>query len=172
MSNEQYQSGGKAELTQDENLVGTAFATDSLMNQLNKIIAKVPNFVPPSVAEGEICPISGTCSEEQLNQYRSAAVFLKALAAEAQAWRTKLPENYRPAIMAVLHGGIQVQVHSLAQVSFAGIRIEGSMQGAPCSFLAHQSTVQMLCYAEEILAEEAPKKRTIGFIWPDNNIEV
>lgn len=133
---------------------GPAFATDSLMNQLNKIIAKVPDFSPPSVAEGEICPVGGNCSEEQLNQYRSAAIFMKALAEEALAWRTKLPSNYRPAIMAVLYGGIQVQVHSLAQVSFAGIRIEGTMQGAPCSFLAHQSTIQMLCYAEEVLEEE------------------
>ena len=143
----------------------------NLMDYLNNAMAKVPDFSPPAVTHSDLFPIPPVCSQEEMNEFRSAAVFMKALAAEAQAWRRELPPNYRPAIIAVLHGGIQIQVHSLAQVSFEGIRIEGSMEGSPCSFLAHQSTVQMLCYAEEI-HEEAPPKRPIGFIWPDHNVQV
>jgi hypothetical protein len=143
------------------------------MDYLNKNLAKVPDFTPPTLTSQELCPIPAACSKEEENQYCSAAAFMKAISQEALAWRSKLPKNFRPAIMAVLHGGIQVQVQSLAQVSFDGIRIEGNMQGGPCSLLAHQSTVQMLCYAEEIKDEiDLPRKRAIGFIWPDNTVEV
>lgn len=143
------------------------------MDYLNKSLARVPDFTPPALSSSELCPLPAACSEEEKNAYCSAAIFMKAISQEALAWRSKLPENFRPAIMAVLHGGIQIRVGSLAQVSFNGIRIEGNMAGAPCSLLAHQSTVQMLCYAEEIKEEEdLPKKRPIGFIWSDNTVEV
>ena len=137
-------------------------------------LPRVPGISAPSIREGELCPLPAPCSQEEINQYRSAAVFMKSLADEARAWRDKLPSRYRPAILAVLHGGLQIHVHSLSQVSFDGIRIEGTMDGSPCSLLAHQSTVQMLCYAEEVPPpeEEAPPKRPIGFIWEDNSVEV
>ena len=82
----------------------------------------------------------------------------------------KLPESYRPAILAVLHGGVQIKVNTLSQVSFHGIRIEGELNGGPCSLLAHQSTVQILCYGHQVVEKEEP--RPIGFIWPDNEVEV
>ncbi len=143
----------------------------NLMEHLNTQMASVPGFKPPAVNQKELKDLTQASSFEETNQFRSAAVFLKSLAAEVRAWRKELPNEYRPAIIAVLHGGIQIQVQSLAQVSFDGIRIEGSLAGSPCSLLAHQSTVQMLCHAIEINPEEEPS-RPIGFIWSDHNDEV
>lgn len=110
-------------------------------------------------------------SPEQLNEYQSASELMRSISEEAIRWRDNLPNKYRPAILAVLHGGIQIQVETLSQISFHGIRIAGLMNGAPCAMFAHQSTVQLLCYAEEII-DEAPPKNPIGFIWPGHTVEV
>ena len=107
-------------------------------------------------------------TQEEINEYQSASVLMQALAEEALQWKERLPENYKPAILAILYGGIQIHVQTLSQVSFHGIRIEGSMNGAPCSLLAHQSTVQLLCYAEEIKGKRNP----IGFVWDNKRVEV
>jgi hypothetical protein len=72
--------------------------------------------------------------------------------------------------MAILHGGVQIHVMKLAQVSFDGIRIEGLLQGNPVTAFAHQSTVQMMCYAMEI--KEEKERNPIGFIWQDRDEEV
>jgi hypothetical protein len=85
-------------------------------------------------------------------------------------WKNNLPENYSPAILAVLYGGIQIQVKTLSQVSFHGIKVEGTLNGALCSLLAHQSTIQLLCYAEEV-KPDVPRN-PIGFIWDGKLIEV
>lgn len=113
----------------------------------------------------------GANKQENENEYQSASVIMRAIAEEALAWKEQLPENFRPAIIAIMHGGIQIHVSSLSQVSFHGIRIEGMLNGSPCSMYAHQSTVQILCYGEEI-KEPTEKKNPIGFIWEDNKIEV
>ncbi|MGH1487770.1 MAG: hypothetical protein ACRBCI_16280, partial [Cellvibrionaceae bacterium] len=133
-------------------------------------VPKVPNFSFPSQREAVLTQAISSISPEQLNEYRSASAFMQAIANEALMWKNQLPENFRPAILAVLNGGIQIKVHTLSQVSFHGIRIEGELNGGPCSLMAHQSTVQILCYGQEVIAKEEP--RPIGFIWPDNEVEV
>jgi hypothetical protein len=133
-------------------------------------VPKVPNFTFPSVPNSVLTQAISSIAPEQLNEYRSASAFMRAIAEEALMWKKQLPENFRPAILAVLHGGVQIQVHALSQVSFHGIRIEGELNGGPCSLLAHQSTVQILCYGQEIVEKEEP--RPIGFIWPDNEVQV
>ena len=144
---------------------------ESVMENLNKQVANVPGFTPPHVEkEALYCPLPDSCSQEEKNEFRSAAVFLASLATEVKAWRTQLPDNYQPAVMAILHGGVQVNVMRLAQVSFDGIRIEGLMQGNPVTLFAHQSTVQMMCFAMEIKKPE--ERNPIGFIWPDRDEEV
>ena len=70
--------------------------------------------------------------------------------------------EYQPAILAILYGGTQISVDRLTQESFHGIRVEGNIKGAPCVVLAHQASVQMLCFAEKIENEE--DKKRIGFI--------
>ena len=109
-------------------------------------------------------------TQEEVNEYQSAAVFMSALADSALEWKESLPEGFAPSILAVLYGGIQIQVTTLSQVSFHGIRIEGTFNGAPCTMLAHQSTVQVLCFAQEI-TEDSPKN-SIGFVWQDHRIDV
>jgi hypothetical protein len=115
-------------------------------------------------------PIIEIPSQEEVNGYQSAGVMMKAISESALAWKTQLPDAYQPAVMALLYGGVQIQVETLAQVSFHGIQIQGMLSGAQCSMLAHQSTVQILCYAQEI-TEENPRN-PIGFIWADNKVEV
>ena len=144
---------------------------ENVMENLNSQVANVPGFKPPHVEkEALYCPLPDSCSQEEKNEFRSAAVFLDSLATEVKAWRTQLPPNYQPAVMAILHGGVQVNVMSLAQVSFDGIRIEGLMQGNPVTLFAHQSTVQMMCFAMEL--KEPEERNPIGFIWPDRDEEV
>jgi len=104
------------------------------------------------------------------NEFRSAGALMKSIADEALSWRESLPDGFQPAIVAILQGGIQIDVLKLSQVSFHGIRIEGKMSGSACVMFSHQSNVQMLCHATEI-KEEAPK-RSIGFIWPDKEVHI
>lgn len=100
---------------------------------------------------------------EETNQFQGAAVLLRRLAESIRLWRSALPEDVQPAVIALLNGGMQIDVTSLAQESFHGIRIEGQIQGQACVVLAHQSTVQLLCIAQPVSAPERPK-RSIGFI--------
>ena len=141
----------------------------ALRKYITDFMVKVPGFKPPEAPQENYCPLPN-CSQEELNEFRSAGVLLQAIASEAKAWAAKLPPNYRPAIMALLHGGVQVQVHSLAQVSFDGIRVEGMMGESPCSILAHQDTIQLVCHAICTDPEEEP--HPIGFIWPNHNEKV
>ena len=113
-----------------------------------------PAPVPPAVLYA---------SEQALeNSYQSAAELMRQLAESIMSWRQQLPEGAQPAIMAILHGGLQIKVIRLSQESFHGIRIEGTMNGSPCMLLAHQATVQMLCYVEKL--PPGAKSRKIGFI--------
>ena len=144
---------------------------ESVMEDLTKKISPVPGFTPPHIGKDALyCPLPATCSQEEKNEYRSAAVFLASLASEVKAWRQQLPPEYQPAVFAILHGGLQVHVMKLAQVSFDGIRIEGLLGGNPVTLFAHQSTVQMMCFAMEV--KEPEQRNPIGFIWPDRDEEV
>jgi len=109
-------------------------------------------------------------SKEETNNYQSASILMRRLADSIAQWRSQLPEGEQPAIIAILHGGIQIQVNRLAQESFHGIRIDGTLNGSPCMMLAHQSTVQMLCYIEVV--EKPEFKRKIGFIIDGEESEV
>lgn len=104
------------------------------------------------------------------NEFQSAAVLMRAISNEAIDWKNNLPEGHRPAIMAFLHGGIQINVKALSQVSFHGIKVEGTLNGVPCSLLAHQSTIQLLCFAEVEKADNP--SNPIGFIWDGGSITV
>lgn len=136
-------------------------------NYLNGISAPKENFTPPANC---VFPKIENPTKEEANAYRSASVLIKSLADSALQWKESLPAGYEPAVLAILHGGIQIQVSNLSQVSFHGIRVQGTFNGSPCTMLAHQSTIQVLCYAQEITPEQP--KNPIGFIWEDNAIEV
>ncbi|WP_444996553.1 hypothetical protein [Aliikangiella sp. IMCC44359] len=106
----------------------------------------------------------------EANEYQSAGILMRRLADTITQWREQLPEDEEPAILAVMYGGIQISVERLAQESFHGIRIEGNMNGSPCMLLAHQSTVQMLCFVKKV--EKKTVKRRIGFIIDGEEEEV
>ncbi|MEH6502313.1 MAG: hypothetical protein V7682_00280 [Cycloclasticus sp.] len=104
------------------------------------------------------------------NEFRSAGALMKSIADEVLSWRESLPEGFQPAIVAILQGGIQIDVLKLSQVSFHGIRIEGTMAGNACVMFAHQANIQMLCHA--IKVKKAAPSRSIGFIWPDKTVHI
>lgn len=117
----------------------------------------------PRVMEVEHYRMPKIPTPEESNTYQSSGVLLQRLADSITQWRNQLPENVQPAILAVLHGGIQIEVERLAQESFHGIRIEGRLQGSPCVVLSHQSTVQLLCFVQPVQPPERPR-RPIGFV--------
>jgi hypothetical protein len=102
-------------------------------------------------------------SHELENEYQSAGALMRRLAHTISEWRRQLPEGVQPALMAIVQGGPQIQIRSLAQEGFHGIRIDGYIDDAPCILLAHQATLQILCYVEEVKPPEKPR-RSIGFI--------
>ncbi len=138
--------------------------TSSSAYQLQLSPVEPGQIKPVSLPEGD-CP--GLLED---NQFRSAGALMKAIADEALSWRQSLPKGFQPAIVAILQGGIQIEVNSLAQVSFHGIKIEGTMGGSLCVMFAHQASVQMLCRAVEI--KEKEPVRPIGFIWPDKKLQI
>jgi hypothetical protein len=99
---------------------------------------------------------------KERNEYQSAGALMRRLADSITQWRQLLPADQQPAILAILNGGIQIDVDRVAEESFHGIRIEGKMRGKPCMVLAHQATIQLLCYVEN--AEKETSRRRIGFI--------
>ena len=96
------------------------------------------------------------------NSYQSARALLQRLSETVMDWRKELPEDVQPAILAILNGGIQIDVERMAQESFHGIRIEGLLNGNPCMLLSHQSSVQLLCFVQKI-QKQKPKRKN-GFI--------
>ncbi|MDM3870963.1 hypothetical protein QSV34_06295 [Porticoccus sp. W117] len=128
----------------------------------------VPTIANVPLPHTSIAPAPS--EEEVSNDYRSAGVLMRRLADTVIQWRNQLPEDQQPAILAVLNGGIQINVLRLAQESFHGIRIEGTINGSPCMLLSHQSSVQLLCYVEKVEKEEF--RRRIGFIIDGEEEEV
>jgi hypothetical protein len=101
-------------------------------------------------------------SHEKINDYRSSGELIRSLANTIKQWRKHMPKDAEPAIVAMLNGGLQVQVTRLVQESFHGIRIEGTAGGNPCMVLSHQSNIELLCYVQQV-PEEEPERR-IGFV--------
>ena len=98
----------------------------------------------------------------QENSYQSARALLQRLSQTVTDWRKELDDDVQPVILAIMNGGIQVDVELMAQESFHGIRIEGLLNGNPCMLLSHQSSIQLLCFVQKI--EKEQQRRKIGFI--------
>jgi hypothetical protein len=135
---------------------------DSISKHLSSLDS-VKNFALPSIPFHEPVRMPRIQTFEENNNFQSAGALLRRLAESIAQWRSALPEDVQPAIVAILHGGIQIDVERLAQESFHGIRIEGRTQGSPCVVLAHQATVQLLCFVQPIQPPERPR-RPIGFV--------
>jgi len=145
-------------------------AYEKLMGKVDSMtpaLSKIPEIKTRKFDFDSLPPLP---SKEESNQYQSASVFLESISKEALNWKNELEKPYIPSVIALLYGGIQIQVDSMSKVSFNGIKIMGKMNGAPCSILAHQSTVQVLCCAYE--KKEDEQTNPIGFKWDDKNITV
>ncbi len=99
---------------------------------------------------------------EERHSYESSKDLIQSVVTTIRQWKKSQPVTCQPAVMALLHGGVQIEVNSLTNVSFHGMRIEGSLGGRPCVVLAHQATVQLLCYPAEPVNEQP--RRKIGFV--------
>jgi hypothetical protein len=143
-------------------------ALESLVDRpAQKVIEYLERSMPsidyqlPTLRMPDIQPLELPTPEER-NEYQSAGVLMRRLADSIMQWRQQLPSDQQPAILAILNGGIQITVERLAEESFHGIRLEGSIGSVPCMVLAHQATLQLLCYIEKIESKE--RRRRIGFI--------
>ena len=122
------------------------------------------NNLPPSIGFPQVdVALLNSPTLEDKNQYQSSGVLIRRIADSIIAWRKELPEGVQPAVLAILNGGIKIEVSGLAQESFHGIRVEGLANGVPCIMLAHQSTVQLLCYIQPVQLPETPSRK-IGFV--------
>jgi hypothetical protein len=151
-------------------MVDTNSSLTEQMNRINNALKAASGYQLPNMATlaGIRTPSPSLESlkiptPKERNEYQSAAVLMKELANTIITWRAELPADAQPVVIAILNGGIQIHVSSLAQVSFHGIRVEGTIEHAPCMMLAHQSAIQLLCYTEAINSENPPRKK-IGFI--------
>lgn len=88
-----------------------------------------------------------------------AYVLLQSLHKAVTNWRRELPSDAQPAILAILHGGRQLQVERLSNEGYEHIRIEGRFEASdpPCFVVAHKATVQLLCYVQTITPERPPR---------------
>ena len=63
--------------------------------------------------------------------------------------------------------GDAVEVETIGEDGHSSVVVEGNIQGAPCMFVSHQSSFQIVCYTrkiEELEEEDEPKpRRKIGF---------
>ena len=134
----------------------------STLSSLSLSSLSLPKMSIPEIHAPRLPEIPIPPTAEEVNEYQSAGVLMRRLADTILLWRQQLPEDQQPAILAIMYGGIQIAVERLAQEGFHGIRIEGKLNGNPCMLLAHQSTVQLLCYVEKV--EKKEFKRKIGFI--------
>jgi len=116
-----------------------------------------PDVIPPKTDINDLYT-----DHEKINDYRSSGELIRSLANTIKRWRQQMPKDAEPTIIAMLNGGLQIQVSRLVQESFHGIRIEGMASGNPCMVLTHQNNVELLCYVQKV-AEEEPQRR-IGFV--------
>lgn len=116
-----------------------------------------PDVKPPKMELDEIYS-----DHQKINDYRSSGELIRSLARTIKKWRQNMPRDAQPVIVAMLNGGLQINVARLVQESFHGIRIEGTSGGNPCMVLSHQNNVELLCYIQKV-PEEEPDRR-IGFV--------
>ena len=121
-----------------------------------------PDYPTPPLSEQEgvetpdLPPIA---ISEEPNE--SAGALLQRVADVVAAWRSQLPSDVQPGLLAILQDGSRLEVERLSQEGFHGIRIEGSFEWgkirkiggmeygrAACLVMAHQATVQLLCFAK------------------------
>src|ERR1051325_994232 len=108
------------------------------MEPMRRAIEEIERLRPPEHFKLPDITVFRPPSQEEVNEYQSSGPLMRRLVNTVVQWRRQLPKDQQPAILAILHGGIQINVELLAQESFNGIRIQGTVAGNPCMVLAHQ----------------------------------
>lgn len=111
------------------------------MPNLNEVLSQMPN--------------------EQKHRFESSGEFIRRLAIRITKWREGLPDDEEPAIFALMSNGDAVEVHTLGEDGHSSVVVEGSLDGARCMFISHQSSFQVVCYTRKI--EDESPRRKIGF---------
>jgi hypothetical protein len=132
-------------------------STEKLLESMHKRTFDMPKelVAPPRI--DHLIHMPPTPSEA--NQFQSAGVLVRRLAETVVRWRKLAQTNTQPVVIAVLSNGASINVELLAEESFHGIRVEGTIDGQPCMLLTHQASIQLLC-----LMAKVEQKRPIGFI--------
>lgn len=99
---------------------------------------------------------------EEQNDYQSSGALIRRLAMTVKCWRVSIPAESQPVIIAVMANGAAIRVQKLIQEGHNGIIVEGQLDESPCMMLAHQATVQLLCYVERVEIPEQIRE-PIGF---------
>lgn len=122
--------------------------------------------------------ILSSMPKEQEHRFESAGEFVKRLANRVTKWREMLPDDLEPVILSFLPTGDVVEVVSIGEDGHSSVVIEGLVDDAPCMFISHQASLQVLCYTRKVEPDDdedqdQPKKRrTIGFHVDGEEIEV
>lgn len=140
------------EMTMNQPSLASLVNSNSEREMTNRIIDMPPMWIPQAR------------SKEEDDEFQSAGALLRRLHGTILLWKKSLTDDMQPAILAILYGGIQIQVTRLIAETFHGIRIEGTMNGSSCMILAHQSTVQLLCMMVPI-DEGKEVRKPIGFMF-------
>lgn len=108
--------------------------------------------------------------DEKKHRFESSGEFIRRLAHRVTKWREGLPEDEEPAIFALMSNGDAVEVYTLGEDGHSSVVVEGSLHGASCMFISHQSSFQVVCYTRK--SEEEKPRRKIGFHVGGEEIEV
>jgi len=117
--------------------------------------------IPGLTGMPDLGPILAQMPKEQEHRFESAGEFIKRLAHRVQQWRETLAEDEQPHILALTPNGGAVQVFSIAEDGHSSVVVEGLLDEAPCMFISHQASLQILCFTQKLQEEEEPRK--IGF---------
>jgi len=108
--------------------------------------------------------IMASMPKEKEHRFESAGEFIKRLADRVARWRESLGEGEEPVVLSFLPTGDVVEVLTIGEDGHSGVVIEGLVDGAPCMFISHQASLQILCYTRTITEEQqAEPRRMIGF---------
>jgi len=109
--------------------------------------------------------ILASMPKEREHRFESAGEFIRRLADRVARWRESVGEGEVPVVLSFLPTGDVVEVLTIGEDGHSGVVVEGLVDGAPCMFISHQASLQILCYTRKLESEEGEvePKRMIGF---------
>jgi hypothetical protein len=117
-------------------------ATQSALSQITARKTKLPSLTANSFGASDSVTI-GTPPSAKIQA--SAESLLRALAQSLKAWRSQLPPDLQPGLLALVHGGASIDVQSLVFCAPNLIHVSGSYEGDAFKWLAPASEIQFFC---------------------------